>query len=333
MARITILFWCLFSIGFVFELWAQPRVVTAMVHSDETYVVGKSKKDVRQYGTGDTIYLVLDTPSTKKCKGKYRVTFDPTNLKGDGCIDKTSVRIVSNYYSSDGKLPKEYDKKYVEQTSQVASIEGGGDDLLSLETSFIGGLVEQEQSSLDQAFGGGSDVSGQAAIVPLEEVTEGDNPFEEDLAFLFNDADPTFSDALTSTKNEIAGKGPKNIGISSFSSGSDKKDEKFANELRSKFEAALLKYASNVSRVDAVSYVQQIDTPAGASNVNIKPDVHGVFFGVLGKKMGKSRLFKIKYFDPSIKSFESFEKTVNLPLKNYDSILEGAAQEAAQYLK
>jgi|GEM_PF-4304731 len=326
MARITILSWALALFLCAESVWAQPRVVTALVHSDETYVVGKNKKDVQQYSVGDTIYLVLD--GEKKQKNKYRVTFDPTNLKGDGWISQSSVRILSNYHSSDGKLPKEYNKKYKDQGPQIAAT-SGDDDFLSGEMTFIDELVTQEQSSIDQAFSDAAITPDMSTSEPVESMDEANNPFDEDLEFLFND-DPEFNEAFTTAKNETLGTGPPNIAISGFLP-SDDKSKAFADEVYAKFKKSLMRHA-NLSRIDKVEYAKQIDTPSDAASVSINSDVSGAFFGVLSSKVGKNRMFKIKYFNPSIKQFESFEKVVNLPLKGNDSVIESVAKEAAQYL-
>jgi len=327
MARITLLFFITLTMGLTHVARAQqPRVVTALVHSDETFVVGKSKKNVQQYGSGDMIYLILDVK--KPPKGKYRVTLDPTNLKGFGWIDKSSVRILSNYHSSDGKNPKEYQKKYVKQDSQLATASDA--DLFGGDNTFIDDLVTQEQTSLNNDFGDIPD--SQTAVVPLD-VAEESNEFEEDLDFLFTD-DPEFNDVFMSEKNEVAGLGPKNVGISSFTSakGKSKEYKKVAEQVRSKFERMLLQ-KKKLGRIDALSNLSvDISTPAHKSG--LAKDVTDVFYGVLiPEKLGKNYILKIKYFDTSINSFVEFGADYTIPVSNHDSKIDEIATRAAQFLK
>ncbi|MCB0272827.1 MAG: hypothetical protein KDD46_07420 [Bdellovibrionales bacterium] len=315
MARIALFFSVVF---FQTWAWAAPHVVTALVHSDQTYVLDQGGQSLQEYGVGDTIYLLMDI--SKKKKGFYRVTFDPTNLEGDGWVSETKVRVLSNYKSTDGKLPKEYDKKYVEKEPPLQT--QSEEDLLSGEITFIEELVSKEQEVLN------NEVAKPKQAQPSTVVsTNGKNPFEEDLEFLFTE-DNEFKETFQSAKNEHFTQGVSKIGISSFSL----KGDQFATDVRSKFKNNLNAEMS-FNQVFDISYVQNIETTDEVNKVNMPGEVSGIFFGVLSSKIGKNRLFKIKYYDVALKQF-IFEKVVNLPLdQSVDPSLNTLVTEAATFLR
>ncbi|MCB1198221.1 MAG: hypothetical protein R3A45_00880 [Bdellovibrionota bacterium] len=316
MARVILLL-------FIYLVGIQPaaaaaRVVTALVHSAETYILDQNDRSIQEYGSGDTIYLVMD--AKEKRAGFYRVTFDPTNLQGDGWVAEGKIRILSNYRSSDGKLPKNYEKKYVAQEKPLSK--QSNEDLLSGEMTFIDELVSQEQDALETNI-----INDTAAAAPIKPAEGEVNPFEEDLEFLFIE-DDDFKNTLETAKVEHKGKGVKEIGISEFSLSGDK----FAQKLNEKFESQL-NAKMKFNKVVHTAYVDDIDSLNQVTKVSIPKGVSGVFFGTLSAKVDKKRLFKIKYYDPSLKQF-MFEKVVSLPLgSELDASINQLVTEVASFLR
>lgn len=295
-----------------------PRVVTALVHSDQTYILDQSGTSIQEYNVGDTIYLVMDGENTKK--GFHRVTFDPTNLQGDGWVADNKVRVLSNYRSADGKLPSEYDQKYVEKERSPST--QSDEDLLSGEATFIDELVSLEQSNLGNEFSEFDD-----SETASEPIAPEDNPFEEDLEFLFQE-DEEFNETFESARNEMIQEQISVVGISNFSQSGDR----FAQTTRAAFEEALKKRI-DLSTVVSVDHAKSIETVEDVRAVNIPSQTNGVLFGVLSSQIGTSRLLKIKYYDSSLKQF-LYEKVVNLPMNTpSDAIINNLAQEVATFLR
>jgi hypothetical protein len=326
MARI-ICVWLL-CLSFSVSAYAQDAVSTALVHTNQTYVLsttGKNPDPLQEYNVGDVVYVITG----KKEKGYVRVTFDPTNLEGNGWIQENKIRIVSGYRSTDGKLPKEYQRKYTEEQPVVADRGlDQGDDLLSGEMTFIEELVTQEQASLESEFGIiDEDETGMQELPPLEGGVDGDNPFEEDLEFLFQD-DAEFNETFETAKNEHQSSQVYNVGVSAFSM----QEDRFATQVRQMFEADLRKQAK-IGSISTFGYVENIETTNQVSKVSLSDKVSGVFFGILSPQVGSSRLLKVKFYDRALKQF-LFEKVVNLSVQgDNQAAIENLARQAATFLK
>lgn len=303
------------SLGF-----ANPKIVTALVHSDQTYIIDSKGQSLQEFSIGDTIYLVID--GSEKKKGFMRVTFDPTNMQGHGWVEEQKVRVLSQYRSADGKLPKEYERKY--EVAQKPVQQDFSQDLLSGELTFIEELINKEQDTLSDSWSKPREAPVQSAkpLAPGEK-----NPFEEDLEFLFTE-DAVFGQTFETAKNEHFSQGVRNVGISHFSLQGDQ----FAKTLKAKFKEQL-NQEMQFNKVEDIAHLDNIETVAKVSSVSISNDLSGVFFGILSPKVGQNRLFKIKYYDRALKQFV-FEKVVNIPLdQSIDPSVQKLVNEAALFLR
>jgi hypothetical protein len=303
--------------------WAQ-QVTNGLVNSDQTYVINDEGESVQEYGIGQVVYVVIDSKKEeKKRKDFYRVTFDPTNTKGDGWVLKDKVKLMTAYNSIDGKEPKEYERKAAPIPSQ-GGMRGSNTTAASSGSSeastFLEELIKKDEEK--------SDFKPVAAQEPkVEAVTpkkSEKNPLENDLEFLFQE-EGEFKNTYKEARTEVAQSMQKKFAISKFASGTDS----FANTVFDQFSSKLEKVSKqNPPKVD---YVANLEDATVVSGLNIAPDLDGVFFGQMSPKIGEVRLLKIKYFDKSLKQF-TYEIVSKIPLTNSTSTVEKLANDCYQFL-
>jgi len=302
--------------------WAQ-QVANGLINSDQTYVINDEGESVQEYGIGQVVYVVIDPKQDKKRKDFYRVTFDPTNTKGDGWVLKDKVKLMTAYKSIDGKEPTEYERKAPPLPSQSGrgsstSVASSGPSEAS---SFLEELIKKDEAKLEYRPVTAQDPVPEAA--PAKKA--GKNPLENDLEFLFQE-EGEFKNTFKEAKAEVQQSMQKKFAISKFTSGSDS----FANQVLDQFAGKLQKNARATS-VPRVNYAANLEDASGVSGVTIAADLDGVFFGQMSPKIGDARLLKVKYYDKSLKQF-TFEKVAKIPLTNPTPTVEKLANDCFQFV-
>lgn len=301
--------------------FAVEEVSQALVSSNETYVVNDKGESVQEMGVGQIVYVVIDPKAkNKKYKDFYRVTFDPTNLKGDGWIQRDKVKLMSAYHSVDGKDPKEYERKAEPEVAvkskksnptQDPSASGAG--------SFLEELIKRDEAA-------GNVETQPQQVAAAEPAAKEDNPLQNDLEFLFMAEEGEFNETFKETKAALKESMQKKVGVSAFVASSDA----FATSIMDKFSAKIKK-GLKIEDLPKVGYQTNIEDAAKISTAAIPGDVNGVFFGQMSPKVGDSRLLKIKYYDQGLKQF-TFEKVAKVPLSQPEKTIEKLANDCIQFL-
>ena len=322
MARVVfVLLFCMTGLA-----WADAQVANGLVNSDQTYVINDEGESVQEYGVGQLVYVVVDSKKEdKKRKDFYRVTFDPTNLKGDGWVLKDKVKLMTAYQSIDGKEPKEYERKAAplptssgRSSSSTASVGSGGSEA----SSFLEELIKKDEQK--QEF---QPVTAQPDPPPAPKGKKGEkNPFENDLEFLFQQ-DGQFKETFKEAKADVQKSLQKKVAVSKFTSSSDS----FANDVLDKFSAKLQKNSRSATALPKVAFAANLEDASGIKGVTIAADLDGVFFGQMSPKIGDARLLKVKYYDKALKQF-TVEKVAKIPLNDPTKTVETLANECHQFL-
>ncbi len=311
---------------FVFSLvgtsWAQ-QVANGLISSGQTYVMNDQGETIQEYGIGQVVYVVIDAKQDKKRKDFYRITFDPTNLKGDGWVLKDKVKLMTAYHSIDGKEPKEYEHKAEplptqSERSSGTSVASSGSSEAS---SFLEELIRRDEQKPELR-----PVTAEpppAKTPPVK--ASGKNPLENDLEFLFQE-EGEFKNTFKEAKAEVQKDMQKKFAISKFTSGTDS----FANQILDQFAGKLQKNVK-ATTVARVGFVANLEDASGVSGVAIAPDLSGVFFGQMSPKIGDARLLKIKFYDKSLKQF-TFEKVAKIPLTNPTPTVEKLANDCYHFI-
>ena len=304
---------------------AQEEVIQALVSSDQTYVVNDQGESVQEYGIGQLVYIVMDPKASKDKKRKdfYRVTFDPTNMKGDGWVQKDKVKLMTSYHSIDGKEPKEYENKpepvITKKSGDGSNVASGGAP--SSESTFLEELVKKDQEKpelkpvTDQP-------KGATAAAPKKEEK---NALQNNLEFLFQQ-DGEFKKTYDQTKTAVKTSMQKKIAVSKFVSGADAFATSMMDELIAKLQSA-----TKLPSIPKIAFAPDLEDASHLKPGSVPADLDGVFFGQMSPKIGDGRLLKIKYYDQKLKQF-TFEKVVKIPLAQPGNIVEKLANDCNQFL-
>lgn len=317
MARVIFFISILFLSSSVF---AEQQVVQGLISSDQTYVVNDEGESVQENKIGDMVYVVTDTKQDKKRKDFYRVTFDPTNLKGDGWILKDKVKLMTGYRSVDGKEPTEYENKPQDivvnkkTTTQGLGVAGPASTEAS---TFLEELVKKDEAKPEL-----KPVAEQPKTVVTKEEN---NALQNDLEFLFKE-EGEFKDTFNSTKTAVKNSMQKKIAVSKVTATADV----FATSVLDQFVAKLQKDTKQ-SPITKLQFVSNLDDTSGLKNAAIPKDLDGVFFGQMSPKIGDGRLLKVKYYDQKLKQF-TFEKVAKIPLVQPEKTVEKLANDCYQFL-
>lgn len=302
--------------------FADSQVVQGLVSSDQTYIVNDEGESVKESQIGDTVFLVVDSKQDKKRKDFYRVTFDPTNLQGDGWILKDKVKLMTGYRSVDGKEPKEYENQpqNVVVKKQTTSQGLGVQSTASTEAStFLEELIKKDEAAPEL-----KPVTDQPkAAVPVKK--EENNALQNDLEFLFKE-DGEFKKTYDNTKAAVKNSMQKKIAVSKLSATADV----FATSVLDQFVAQLQKNTQQTP-ISKLQFVSNLDDASSLKNAAIPKDLDGVFFGQISPKIGDGRLLKIKYYDQKLQQF-TFEKVAKIPLVQPAKTVEKLANDCYQFL-
>lgn len=305
------------------KAFADPQVASGLINSDQTYVVNDQGESLQEYGIGQLVYVVLDPKEkSKKNKDFYRVTFDPTNMKGDGWVQKDKVKLMTAYRSVDGKEPTEYERPAApiaprnSGTTMGGSVASSGPSEAS---SFLEELVKKDEgkSELKSITAGGNAAPAQPALKKGEK-----NPLENDLEFLFQE-EGEFKKTFKETRAAVKDSMSKKVAISKFAAGSDA----FANKVLDQFAAKLQKDMGQ-SNIQRLAFVNNIEDPKA---ITVAGDLDGVFYGQISPKIGDARLLKVKFYDKNLKQF-TFEKVAKIPLADSTKTVETLAHDCYQFL-
>ncbi len=302
------------------------QVTNGLINSDNTYVINDAGESVQEYGIGQVVFLVIDSKKEdKKRKDFYRVTFDPTNLKGDGWVLKDKVKLMTAYRSIDGKEPTEYERKAAPLPSQGGGMRGSSTVAVGSGTSeastFLEELIKKDEQKSDFKPVTAQTPKAEAVVVPKKGEK---NPLENDLEFLFQE-EGEFKNTYKEAKSEVQQSMQKKFAISKFTSGTDS----FANTVLDQFSTKLQK--NSKQNPPKVGYAANLEDASGVASVTLAPDLDGVFFGQMSPKIGEARLLKIKYYDKSLKQF-TFEKVAKIPLTNSTPTVEKLANDCYQFI-
>lgn len=307
--------------------WADAQVMNGLINSDQTYVINDQGESVQEYGIGQLVYVVVDSKKEdKKRKDFYRVTFDPTNLSGDGWVLKDKVKLMTAYRSIDGKEPKEYERKAAPLPSRSGSTSTGAVTATtgpSEASSFLEELIKKDEARAGQEL---KPVTAQPDPVKVAPKKGEKNPFENDLEFLFQQ-DGQFKETFKEAKSEVQKSMQKKVGVSKFTSGSDS----FANQVLDQFSTKLQKNSRLPASLPRVNFSANLEDASGIKGITIPEEVDGIFFGQMSPKIGEARLLKVKYYDKGLKQF-TFEKVAKIPLGDPTKTVETLANECYQFL-
>lgn len=308
--------------AFVGNAFAEAQVASGLINSDQTYVVNDEGESLQEYGIGQLVYVILDSKEkSKKQKDFYRVTFDPTNPKGDGWVQKDKVKLMTAYRSIDGKEPTEYERKAAPIAPRSGSSSMGGSVASSgpsEASSFLEELVKKDEGKSE--FKSITSQPPPVAAAPLKKGEK--NPLENDLEFLFQE-EGEFKKTFKETKAAVKESMQKKIAISKFTAGSDS----FANQVLDQFAAKLQK-DSGQANIPRVGFAPNLED---ASSMKVGNELDGVLYGQISPKIGDARLLKIKYYDRDLKQF-TFEKVAKVPLTNPNKTIETLAHDCYQFL-
>lgn len=301
------------------------QVSSGLVNSEHTYVINDQGESVQEYGIGQLVYIVVDSKESKDKKHKdfYRVTFDPTNIKGDGWIQRDKVKLMTTYRSIDGKEPAEYERKAAPVASRTTSTSasaatGGSGSGASDASSFLEELIKKDEQKPElKSLTQDGAPQPEVAAKPAEK-----NPLENDLEFLF-EQDGEFKKTMKETKASVKASMQKKIAVSKFSAGGDT----FANQILDQFASKLQK-DGGLASLPRVGFSANLDDP---STVSISKELDGVFYGQISPKIGDARLLKIKYYDRDLKQF-TFEKVAKIPLTDPTKTIETLAHDCYQFV-
>jgi hypothetical protein len=320
MARIVVFV----SLLFTGLAWAEPVVTNGLVNSDQTYVINDQGESVQEYGIGQLVYVVIDEKKQdKKRKDFYRVTFDPTNVAGDGWVLRDKIKLMTAYRSIDGKEPTEYERK----AAPLPTERGGGTTVAvasngaSEASSFLEELIKKDEEKSDY-----KPVKEQAPIVVEAPKKAEKNHLENDLEFLFQE-EGEFKNTFKEARAEVQQSMQKKVGISKFTSGSDS----FANQVMDQFASKIQKNSRQKTALPKVAFAPNLDDATNVANIALAPELDGVFFGQMSPKIGEARLLKVKYYDKSLKQF-TFEKVAKIPLVNSTKTIETLANDCYQFI-
>lgn len=321
MARIVVLV----SLFFTGLAWAEPVVTNGLINSDQTYVINDQGESVQEYGVGQLVYVVIDEKKQdKKRKDFYRVTFDPTNLAGDGWVLRDKVKLMTAYRSIDGKEPTEYERKAAPlptgrssgSSTTVASTSGASEA-----SSFLEELIKKDEEKAEF-----KPVKNEAPQVVEAPKKAEKNHLENDLEFLFQE-EGEFKNTFKEARAEIQQSMLKKVGVSKFTAGSDS----FANQVMDKFATKIQKNGRQATALPKVAFAPNLDDAANVASIALAPELDGVFFGQMSPKIGEARLLKVKYYDKSLKQF-TFEKVAKIPLANSTKTIETLANDCYQFI-
>ena len=303
--------------------WGEPVVTNALVNSDQTYVINDQGESVQEYGVGQLVYVLVDEKKQdKKRKDFYRVTFDPTNLVGDGWVLRDKVKLMTAYRSIDGKEPTEYERKAAPLPSESrgtssSSVASSGSSEAS---SFLEELIKKDEQKADYR-----PVKDQAPskveVKPAEK-----NHLENDLEFLFQE-EGAFKNTFKEARAEVRKSMQKKVGVSKFTASSDS----FASQVMDQFASKIQKNSRQSEPLQKIAFSPNLDDGSSVANISIGEDLDGVFFGQMSPKIGQARLLKVKYYDKSLKQF-TFEKVAKIPLVNPTSTVEKLANDCFQFI-
>lgn len=303
---------------------ADAQIVSGLINSDQTYVVNDSGESLQEYGIGQLVYVVVDSKEKKDKKHKdfYRVTFDPTNINGDGWVQKDKVKLMTAYRSVDGKEPTEYERPAAPIAPRGGTSVSGSSVASSgpsEASSFLEELVKKDEgkAELKSITSGGNPAPVQPALKKGEK-----NPLENDLEFLFQE-EGEFKKTFKETKAAVKDSLSKKVAISKFAAGSDA----FANKVLDQFAGKLQKDMGQ-SNIQRLAFVNNIEDPKA---INVAGDLDGVFYGQISPKIGDARLLKVKFYDKNLKQF-TFEKVAKLPLADPTKTVETLAHDCYQFL-
>jgi hypothetical protein len=302
------------------------QVTNGLINSDQTYVINDQGESVQEYGIGQVVYVVIDAKKEdKKRKDFYRVTFDPTNTKGDGWVLKDKVKLMTAYRSIDGKEPAEYERKAAPLPSQGGGMRGSSvassGSATSEASTFLEELIKKDEQKPDLKPVTAQGPKADAVVAPKKGEK---NPLENDLEFLFQE-EGEFKKTYKEAKTEVQQSLQKKFAISKFTSGTDS----FANTVLDQFSTKLQK--NSKQNPPKVAYAANLEDATGVGGVTLAPDLDGVFFGQMSPKIGDARLLKIKYYDKSLKQF-TFEKVAKIPLTNSTPTVEKLANDCYQFI-
>jgi hypothetical protein len=214
---------------------AEPVVTNGLVNSDQTYVINDQGESVQEYGIGQLVYVVIDSKKEdKKRKDFYRVTFDPTNLAGDGWVLRDKVKLMTAYRSIDGKEPTEYERKAAplptrgSSSSTSTSVASSGSSEAS---SFLEELIKKDEQKSDYRPVKDQPVKAAEAVKPAEK-----NHLENDLEFLFQE-EGAFKNTFKEARAEVQKSMQKKVGVSKFTAANDP----FATQVMDQFASKLQK--------------------------------------------------------------------------------------------
>ncbi|MEZ4845534.1 MAG: hypothetical protein R2877_00735 [Bdellovibrionota bacterium] len=278
-ARISFFFVMLFS-GLAF---ADPVVTNALVNSDQTYVINDQGESVQEYGVGQLVYVVIDEKKQdKKRKDFYRVTFDPTNLAGDGWVLRDKVKLMTAYRSIDGKEPTEYERKAAPLPSErrgssaVASSESSSTEA----SSFLEELIKKDEQKAEY-----KPIKEQAPAKAVEVKPAEKNHLENDLEFLFQE-EGAFKNTFKEARAEVRKSMQKKVGVSKFTASSDA----FATQVMDQFSTKIQKNSRQSAPLPKIAFSPKSDDGSSVANISIGEDLDGVFFGQMSPKIGQARL-------------------------------------------
>lgn len=323
MARIVFSFIFLIFVPLAF---AQEHVSQGLINSDQTYIVNDDGESIQEFGVGQLVYVVLDSKDSKDSKKKdfYRITFDPTNTKGDGWVLKDKVKLMTSYHSVDGKEPTEYENKpepLIASKKTTTTGDSFKGDSNTEASTFLEELIKKDEQKPEL-----NPVTSQAKVKEVVPKKDENNALQNDLEFLFTQQEGEFKETYKKTKETVKDSMQKKIGVSKFSGGLDMYANTIMDELVKKLQGRIKQPS-----ITKIPYLNNLEDASSVKTVQIPVDLNGVFFGQMSPKIGDARLLKIKYYDQNLKQF-TFEKVAKIPLADPSKTIETLANDCYQFL-
>ncbi|MCB0326578.1 MAG: hypothetical protein KDD52_03075 [Bdellovibrionales bacterium] len=315
----TVTIACILACTLVQTLYASTS--TALINGRETYITLDSG-ETQRYGTGEVIYVIDGSREKRSGIWYYRATLDPEDSVGIGWVMEGSVKVYSGLRAArkpNAEVLSPNRNQIQEDPAASAPIPEANSlsDLPAVKAqesdmTFLDQLIMEESQKDTPPLPSESPRNFGPTASPSPRT---ENPFADDLEFLFQDEE--FASTLQDTERELSAKASQSssgrnvFGISSFHNSGEK--DPLVRGVSSYFSTQMSSRLPSGKTIEPVQHVEDIDQTSSIEKL-LSTKQQGIFVGKLSAPLGNMRLLKVKYYDAELRKV-TFEKVTKISQK------------------